>query len=136
MSKVAVVYYSGTGNTEMMANAIVEGVTTNGSDAKLINVSDFKVEMVSEFDAFAFGCPSMGDEALEESEFEPMWSEVSNLLEGKKVVLFGSYSWGDGQWMRDWESNAPCTILDTLICNETPDDEGLNKCRELSAKLL
>ena len=104
MSKVAVVYWSSTGNTEMMAKAVAEGAKTAGADVTLMETSEFSAAQVDAFDAIAFGCPAMGDEVLEETEFEPMFEECEEKLAGKAVGLFGSYGWGDGQWMRDWEA--------------------------------
>ena len=103
MSKVAVVYWSGTGNTEAMAYAVEEGAKDKGAEVFFIQAADFSADQVSAYDAIAFGCPAMGDEVLEESEFDPMFTDVEAALSGKKVALFGSYGWGDGQWMRDWE---------------------------------
>ena len=94
--KVAVIYWSGTGNTEQMAQAIAEG-----AGADLFAVSDFSGKLDA-YDRVAFGCSAMGDEVLEESEFEPFFAEVEGELSGKTIALFGSYGWGDGQWMRDW----------------------------------
>lgn len=139
MSKVAVVYWSGTGNTEEMANAVLEGAKTAGADASLFTPSEFSADMVAEYDGLAFGCPSMGAEVLEESEFQPMWDDVLPNLKGKKVVLFGSYGWGDGEWMRTWEEecedNGVSIAADFVICNETPDDDAKNTCKELGAAI-
>lgn len=138
MSKVAVVYWSGTGNTETMAEFIADGVKENGNDAVIFTAGEFNSSNVSEFDAIAFGCPSMGSEELEESEFEPMFSSVESSLGGKKIALFGSYGWGDGEWMRNWEervSNLGVTLTGTLIVNETPDDDAKNECISLGKTL-
>ena len=139
MSKVAVVFWSGSGNTEAMAAAVVEGITAKGAEAELLTADAFAEGDVANYDAFAFGCPSMGDEVLEESEFQPMWDGVISALAGKKIVLFGSYGWGDGEWMRNWAeeaSGAGIEVVDTYICNEAPDDDALDACRELSGKLV
>ena len=124
MSKAAVVYYSGTGNTEAMADVIV-----NALGADKIEADGFNAAKAAEYDAIAFGCPAMGDEVLEESAFQPMWDEVKGGLAGKKVAFFGSYGWGDGQWMRDWEADADAAgvvrACDSVICNEAPDDEAV-----------
>ena len=124
MSKAAVVYYSGTGNTEAMADVIV-----NALGADKIEADGFNVAKAAEYDAIAFGCPAMGDKVLEESAFQPMWDEVKGGLAGKKVAFFGSYGWGDGQWMRDWEADADAAgvvrACDSVICNEAPDDEAV-----------
>ena len=101
MSKVAVVFWSATGNTETMANCVAEGA--NGT---IVPCSEMNAAKLAEFDAVAFGCPAMGAEQLEESEFEPMFSDLEGSLNGKKIALFGSYGWGDGQWMRDWVERA------------------------------
>lgn len=103
MSKIAVVYWSGTGNTEAMAGAVAEGVTGAGGEASLLTAAEFDPSLVDSFDAIAFGCPSMGSEELEESEFAPMFEGCEPKLKGKKIALFGSYGWGDGEWMRTWE---------------------------------
>ena len=123
MSKVAVVYYSGSGNTEAMADVIV-----NALGAYKIEAEAFGAAKVADYDAIAFGCPAMGDEVLEETIFQPMWDDVKGSLAGKKVALFGSYGWGDGQWMRDWEADAKANgvalACESVICNEAPDDEA------------
>ena len=102
MSKIAVVYWSGTGNTESMANKVADGAKRAGAEVSLFTASEFQANMMDQFDAIAFGCPSMGAEQLEESEFEPMFNECEAKLQGKKIALFGSYGWGDGEWMRNW----------------------------------
>ncbi len=140
MSKIAIVYWSGTGNTETMAKQIAQGVQDAGAEAVLFSAADFTPDMVSNFHRLAFGCPSMGDEVLEESEFEPMFSAVEPQLAGKAIALFGSFGWGDGQWMRDWQgrcSAAGITILggEGLIQNDAPDQAGLEKCHALGKAL-
>ena len=102
MSKVAVVYWSSTGNTEAMANAVVDGIKEKGGEAVLHTCEDFDGSKVAEYDAIAFGCPAMGDEVLEDTEFEPMFDGCKDALKGKNIALFGSYGWGDGEWMRNW----------------------------------
>ena len=140
MSKVAVVYWSGTGNTETMANAVAEGAKGAGAEADVLVASDFNSGKVAEYDGIAFGCPAMGAENLEESEFEPMFTEVEGSLSGKKIALFGSYGWGDGEWMRDWEARMQSAGAELvggagLMCHETPDAEGLEECKELGRQL-
>ncbi len=136
MSKVAVVFWSGTGNTETMANCIAEGARDAGAEVETVQVSDaadFPPERVAEFDAIAFGCSSQGSEQLEESAFEPMFAALEGNLEGKKILLFGSYGWGDGQWMRDWHERAEAAKAqlfdEDIIVNETPDDDAQENCR-------
>ena len=118
MSKVAVVYWSGTGNTETMANAVAEGAKGAGAEVDVLVANDFNSGKVAEYDGIAFGCPAMGAENLEESEFEPMFTEVEGSLSGKKIALFGSYGWGSGEWMADWEerSKAAGAVL-AIACN-------------------
>ncbi|MBP5491478.1 MAG: flavodoxin [Clostridiales bacterium] len=141
MSKIAIVYWSGTGNTESMADAVESGAKEAGSEVSRFTASQFNPEQVSEYDAIAFGCPAMGAEVLEESEFDPMFTELENsgVLSGKKVGLFGSYGWGDGEWMRNWEErckNAGAALVcEGVICNESPDDEANANCRKLGADL-
>ena len=140
MNKIAIVYWSGSGNTEAMANYIADGIRTAGGEAELFGPDGFSAENLTAFSAVAFGCPAMGDEVLEESEFEPMFSALESSLSGKNIALFGSYGWGDGAWMRDWCSrcrNAGANLLDEngLIVNETPDSDGEAACKELGGKL-
>ena len=139
MSKVAVVYWSSTGNTESMANAVAEGAKAAGAEVTTFEASDFSADKVDEFDAIAFGCPAMGAEVLEESEFQPMFDEVSTVLGGKKIALFGSYGWGSGEWMENWENDCKSAgaelACDSVICNNTPDDDGLVQCQTLGAAL-
>ncbi|NCD10343.1 MAG: flavodoxin [Negativicutes bacterium] len=134
MKKVAVVFWSGTGNTEIMAKEIASGVQEAGAEVKVFASKDFTVDMVDGYDKIAFGCPSMGMEQLEDYEFEPMFAAVEGSLAGKEVALFGSYGWGDGAWMRDW--HARCLAVgakvfgdEGLLINGTPDQEGINHCR-------
>ena len=135
MSKVAVVFWSATGNTETMANCVAEGA--NGT---IVPCSEMNAAKLAEFDAVAFGCPAMGAEQLEESEFEPMFSDLEGSLNGKKIALFGSYGWGDGEWMRTWESDCDSAgvnlVCESVICPETPDDAALEACRALGKALV
>ena len=140
MSKVAVVYWSGTGNTEAMAMAVAEGAKGKGAEVSVITAAEFSPEQVGEYSAIAFGCPSMGSEQLEESKFEPMFTACEGRLSGKSIALFGSYGWGDGQWMRDWVERAQgdgAQVLngEGLICNEAPDEDVQAACRKLGADL-
>ena len=137
MNKVAIVYWSGTGNTKIMAEAVLEGAKNKGLEATLFDVSEFNKDMVSDFDAIAFGCPAMGAEALEEVEFEPVFSECD--LNGKNIALFGSYGWGGGEWMNSWEEvcgeKGAKLVSKSVICNEAPDDEVLEECKKLGEML-
>ena len=139
MKKVAVVYWSGTGNTQAMAEAVAEGAKKAGADVTLMTSADFGPANVGSFDAFAFGCPAMGAEVLEETEFQPMWDEVKSAIGMKPVVLFGSYGWGDGEWMRSWaadaESSGISLAADFVICNDAPDDDAKAKCEALGAAI-
>ena len=140
MSKVAVVFWSGTGNTEAMANAVGEGAGQAGAEVSVLPVSMVSADEAAGYDALALGCPAIGAEVLEESEFEPFFTALEGKLSGKPVVLFGSYGWGDGQWMRDWEDRAKAAgaVLKAqpLMVNETPDDDALADCRTLGAAVV
>ena len=140
MSKIAVVYWSGTGNTEAMANAIADGARNAGASVEVFTADGFSASMMDNFDAIAFGCPSMGAEQLEESEFEPMFTDCQSKLSGKKIALFGSYGWGDGEWMRNWEDSCrdagAVLACDSVICQDAPDDEAEANCRSLGASLV
>ena len=140
MSKIAVIYWSGTGNTEAMADLVANAATAAGAAVDKFTASEFNVASAGDYTGFALGCPAMGAEQLEESEFEPMFAGLEGSLNGKKVALFGSYGWGDGQWMRDWcervkEDGAQLFSEEGLICNETPDDDTQAACRKLGADL-
>ncbi len=140
MGKAAVVYWSSTGNTEAMAKAVAEGAGAKGIAVDLLGADGFNQDRFAEYDAVAFGCPAMGAEELEETVFEPMFARLESGLDGKRVALFGSYGWGDGEWMREWEER--CTdkgaVLtgQSVICQEAPDDSALDECRALGAGLV
>ena len=137
MSKVAVIFWSGTGNTEAMAAAVADGAKAAGAEATLLTCAE--VNDISAYDAVALGCPAMGAEELEESEFLPMLEGIEPALPGKKVVLFGSYGWGDGEWMRTWEARCAekgiTLAAESVMANEAPDDDALAACRALGAEL-
>ncbi|WP_315121683.1 flavodoxin [uncultured Clostridium sp.] len=139
MKNIVVVYWSGTGNTEAMANALVEGARIEEAKVTLLNVSEAKVEDVANADAVALGCPSMGSEVLEEGEMEPFVESISEAVKGKQLALFGSYGWGNGEWMIDWQARmieyGAELVADGLIINESPDEEGLEQCRNLGESL-
>ena len=136
MSKVAVIYWSQTGNTEAMANAVAEGAQEKGAEVTVMTCAEATVDG---YDAVALGCPAMGAEELEDSEFQPMYDDIKDSLVGKKVALFGSYGWGDGEWMRTWEEDIKAAgvelAADCLIINEAPDDDGIEQCKALGAAL-
>ena len=137
MSKVAIVFWSATGNTETMANCIAEGAGANGT---IVPCTEMTPAKLAEFDVVALGCPAMGAEQLEESEFEPMFAALEGSLNGKKIALFGSYGWGDGQWMRDWVERmeaAGARVLngEGLICQEVPNDDAIAECKALGKQL-
>ncbi len=139
MSKVAVVYWSGTGNTETMAGFVESGAKAAGAEVTVYTASEFTPELLTQFDAVAFGCPSMGAEQLEESEFEPMFASCETGLSGKRIALFGSYGWGDGEWMRAWEetckNDGAVLVCDSVICCEAPDDAAEAACKALGEAL-
>ena len=139
MSKIAVIYWSGTGNTKQMAEAVLEGMKSAGAEAALLEAAQVDASTFSGVDAVAFGCPAMGSEVLEEMEFQPMFDACKRSLGGKRVALFGSYGWGDGEWMRTWESDCDSAgvnlVCESVICTETPDDAALEACRALGKAL-
>ena len=142
MKKIVVIYYSGTGNTEAMAEAVVSGIENSGSEVEvnMLNVSEASIDDVKNADAVALGCPSMGDEVLEEVEMEPFVESISEEVSGKPVVLFGSYDWGNGEWMEKWEVRMMgygAVLADSgLIVNLQPDEEALEKCNQLGSTLV
>lgn len=140
MNSVAVVYWSGTGNTQAMAEKIAEAASASGAKTAVFTPEAFSPDMVDQYDVIAFGCPSMGAEQLEESEFEPMFIACLPKLSGKKIALFGSYGWGDGEWMRTWEDtckqNGAVLACESVICNEMPDADGLEACTNLAKSLI
>ena len=138
MARLHVIFWSQTGNTEAMAGAIAEGARGAGAEVVLKSVGDADASAALDCDLLALGCPAMGDEVLEESEFEPFFTDLEGRLAGRKGALFGSYGWGDGQWMRDWQDRvdkAGAVLFqgEGLILNEAPDDGGLARCREFGA---
>ena len=138
IKNVAVVFWTGTGNTEAMANAVAEGAAAAGAEARAVSVADFSADDVAAFDALAFGCPAMGAEELESDEFEPVWEACKPALAGRPVALFGSYGWGGGEWMDTWKEDAEAaglTVVDALIANEAPDDEAVEACQALGRAL-
>ena len=137
MDEIMVVYWSQTGNTEAMAQAVAQGIEEAGKKAKLAEVSAADLKDAK---AFALGCPAMGAEVIEEDEMEPFVAEVEGFASGKTIGLFGSYGWGDGQWMRDWEarmSGAGATIVggEGVICQEAPDADAIEQCKALGKAL-
>ena len=140
MDKVYVVYWSQSGNTQAMAEAIGKGVTAAGKEAAVQFVSEASVEDLKNVKGFALGCPAMGAEVLEEMEMEPFVCGLEGFVAGKAIALFGSYGWGDGQWMRDWVdrmSAAGANIVngEGLMCQEMPDEEVLSDCENLGRQL-
>ena len=137
MRKLAVIYWSGTGNTQAMAEAVAKGTKAAGAEADLLTCAN--VGDVSAYDAVALGCPAMGAEELEDGEFLPMLESIESALPGKKVALFGSYGWGDGEWMRSWKVRCAekgiALAVDSVIVNEAPDDDGIAQCKALGASL-
>ncbi|HIT13024.1 MAG TPA: flavodoxin [Candidatus Scatomonas merdigallinarum] len=141
MSQITVAYWSGTGNTEIMARAIGKGVEAAGGEARVVSMEDMGPEELKKCDAFALGCPAMGAEELEDTIVEPFASEVERFAAGKRIALFGSYDWGDGEWMRIWtdrmkEAGASIVGEEGLICNNEPDETAKAACEELGKKLV
>ena len=140
MDEIMVVYWSQTGNTEAMAQAVAQGIEEAGKKAKLAEVSAVSAADLKDAKAFALGCPAMGAEVIEEDEMEPFVAEVEGFASGKTIGLFGSYGWGDGQWMRDWVDRmtaAGATVVngEGVICQEAPDDAALDACKDLGKQL-
>ena len=137
--KISVVFWSQSGNTAAMADAVGQGITEAGKEAEVIEVSSASLDALKEEKAFALGCPAMGAEVLEESEMEPFVAEVESFAAGKTIALFGSYGWGDGEWMQNWEetckNDGASLACDSVICNETPDDEAEANCVNLGKAL-
>ena len=139
MSKTAIIYWSGTGNTEAMAGAILEGAKEVNPETAYFTVSEISADNAAEYDTLILGCPAMGAEVLEESEFEPFFTELETKISGKKVAIFGSYGWGDGEWMRSWESDAQdagvALASESVLANNAPDADALAKCKALGEGL-
>ena len=140
MNKIYVIFWTQGGNTQAMAEAVAEGIREGGKEAEVIYVGSVSADVLKDQSVFALGCPAMGAEVLEESEMEPFVAEVETFASGKKIGLFGSYGWGDGEWMRDWVdrmNGAGATVVggDGVICQEAPDDEAVNNCKVLGKQL-
>ena len=138
---ISIVYWSGTGNTQAMAEAVAEGIREAGAEAEDIDVGMAEAEKLAKEKAFALGCPSMGAEQLEESEMEPFVEKLESMVSGKRILLFGSYGWGDGEWMREWaqrmkEAGAVLVREEGVIANEAPDEEALAECRLAGKELV
>ena len=137
--KTAVVFWSGTGNTEAMANAVADGMKEKVAEVSVLGPAEFTADKVAEFDAIAFGCPAMGNEVLEESEFDPMFTGIDSALKDKKIALFGSFGWGDGEWMRNWEDRCKAAganlVCESVMVNDAPDSDGVENCKKLGAAL-
>lgn len=135
MSKTAIIFWSGTGNTEAMAQAVLEGAQQADSEVKLFNVSEITVDDAAKYETLILGCPAMGAEVLEESEFEPFFTELEGSISGRNIALFGSYGWGGGEWMNNWEERVAAAgaklVCQSVIANDAPDDEAIEKCVEL-----
>ena len=140
MDKIQVVFWTQSGNTQAMAEAIGKGITEAGKEANVVYVGSASLDDLKVAKAFALGCPSMGVEVLDEAEMEPFVAEVEGFASGKTIALFGSYGWGDGEWMRNWVERmqaAGATVLngEGLICQETPDDDAIAECVNLGKQL-
>ena len=140
MSEIIVAYWSGTGNTGAMAEYVAQGIREGGKEAKIVNVENFSADELKDCSVFALGCPSMGSEQLEEAEMEPFIEEIESLVSGKTILLFGSYGWGDGEWMRDWAErmkNAGAVLLreEGIITNDAPEDDMLEELKAAGQEL-
>lgn len=139
MSKIAVVYWSGTGNTEAMASAVADGIKEAGAEVVMMTSAEFDASQMDSYDAVAFGCPAMGAEVLEEDEFAPMFESCESKLSGKKIALFGSYGWGDGEWLRTWAEDAEAAgarmVVEPVMANGSPDGDAEAACAALGTAL-
>lgn len=140
MNKIVVIYWSQTGNTQVMAESILAGAVDAGANAKIFSVSDISPADIKDYDVLALGCPSMGAEELDDTEFQPFYDAIKPDLNGKKVALFGSYGWGDGEWMRNWQDDVIATSAllynnEGLIINEMPDEAGIEECKAMGKAL-
>lgn len=140
MDKVYIVFWTQGGNTGAMASAIGDGVTAAGKEPVFLSPSEADINELKDLPGFAMGCPAMGAEVLEETEMEPFVAEVEGIAAGKQIALFGSYGWGDGEWMRDWVdrmSGAGATVLngEGLMCHEVPDESALSDCEAMGQQL-
>lgn len=139
MEKIAIVYFSQTGNTETMAQLIEEGIKSVGKEVEVFTISDFTTDMVEDYDLIAIGSPATGTEQLDEYEFEPWYTDIKDKLTAKPVVLFGSHDWGDGEWMRTWHQDAVDAginvVLDPLVVNLQPMDDEADRTRDYGVKI-
>jgi flavodoxin short chain len=140
MKKIAIIFWSGTGNTKLMAEALAQGAESANVSVDLFDISQNKPETLEVYDGLLLGCPSMGAEVLEESEFEPYYDGIKQALQGKPVGLFGSYGWGNGEWLQDWEDDVEAVgakLFETgLMVNETPDDEAIATCEAFAKRFV
>ncbi len=141
MAEIKVVYWSGTGNTQAMAEAVAKGIQEAGATPNLMGFSEITAADLAKDSKFALGCPAMGAEVLEEGEVEPFMTELDNLLAGKKVALFGSYGWGSGEWMSSWQDRVAsdgATVVngEGVMANNAPDDGALAECEALGKALV
>lgn len=140
MSKLQIVFWTMSGNTQIMADFIAEGARQAGAEVQLSRVGEVTAEAALAADVLVLGCPAMGAEELEQDEFAPFFEELLPKLGGKKLALFGSYGWGGGEWMRTWESrcsgDGANIVCESVICNDAPDDDALSACRELGMSLV
>ena len=140
MNEIIVAYWSQTGNTQAMAEAVGEGIEAAGRKALVAEIGSVSMDALKNASVFAMGCPAMGAEVLEEAEMEPFVMEVEAFAAGKSIGLFGSYGWGDGEWMRNWAERmtaAGASVVggEGVICQEAPDEEALESCRALGKAL-
>lgn len=140
MKKIAVVFLSGTGNTQIMAEEIASEIRNKNIDVDLLKTSEFSKDYLEKYDGFTFGCPAMGDEELEQTEFEPMFSDIEKNLSDKPVLIFGSYEWANGEWMKIWQERCENLginlVRDGLIAYDKPNDTSLKECRDAADKLI
>jgi flavodoxin short chain len=138
LKTMVIVYWSGTGNTKEMAEALAAGAASTEVQVSLLSVDKASPEEVLQADGIALGCPAMGGEVLEELEMEPFVSELEQGVANKPMILFGSYDWGNGQWMRDWtermQKGGACLLDEGLIQQGALDATSEEACKQKGAK--
>lgn len=140
MSKIGIIYWSGTGNTETMAEAIKEGVANAGADVELFSVDAFSGS-INDYDGLILGCPACGDEELDDGEFEPFFNDNLENLSGKKVAIFGSYEWNEGEWIKVWANRCKEAGIELfkgegLKVYSAPEDEHIEECKAFGEEFV
>ncbi len=136
--KVNIVYWTGSGNTLMIADALYQGAEDGGHTVNSVYVNDMSAEDFAKADILCLGCPAMSGEDIEEYEFRPYYEDLKPYLEGKKVILFGSFDWGEGEWMQKWTAETKdvgADVIHSLAYQWTPEQEQLDEAYEIAKHL-